>query len=62
MSEEPEFGFVYQCWRDGVYIGEATFTDDPVIGGNFLSQSVNPNGLLISTVYLPDSWVKVKSE
>lgn len=46
----------YHCWRDGKYIGEATYEDDHNVGPSFIKLSVSPNGELIHEVYIPTKY------
>jgi hypothetical protein len=55
-----EYGKKYLLWRDGEYIGEAVWTNDPNIGDNFIAQEEH-EGQVINMVYIADSWVE-KSE
>ena len=50
------YGKEYDLWRDGVFIGTATYTDDPNIGDCFLKDAINDTGELTNLVYIPDEW------
>lgn len=52
--EDPNliYGQKYSLYRDGKYIGIATWTKDENVGDSF--QAVNEKGVL--TVYIPDRW------
>lgn len=57
MTKHPLiYGKEYDCYRNGKFIGTATYTDDPNIGDSFLKQAVNSSGELVSEVLIPDEW------
>lgn len=45
------YGVKYHLWRDGVYLGTATWVDSPDIGDAFVRKV---NG--INDVYIADKW------
>lgn len=45
----------YKCYRNGEFICNATFTDDPNLGGSFLNMFVNKKGEVFYEVVLPDN-------
>lgn len=49
-------GKTYDLWKNGEYLGTATWTKDENIGDSFQSQEVSEDGELINLVYLPDAW------
>ena len=55
-----EYGKTYLLFRDGEYIGEAVWTNDPNIGESFIAQEKH-NGQVVNVVYTADSWVEKKS-
>lgn len=59
MNETPIVGRDYKLWRDGKYLGIATFTDDPNNGLCFLRAVVTKSGELAHEVYIADKWIKV---
>lgn len=46
----------YHCWRDGDYIGVATYVDDVNVGPSLISMSISPDGELIHEVYIPTKY------
>jgi hypothetical protein len=57
----PEYGKVYRLWRGGMFLGEATFVDDPNIGDSFV-RSISIDGVEAFEVVIADKWQEVKSE
>jgi len=50
------YGKDYHLWRDGKYIGIATYTDDPNIGDSFLKSKINDTNEECFEVYVADEW------
>lgn len=46
------YGKEYHLWRNGEYLGTATWTDDENIGESFIKQ--DKNGIM--TVFFADEW------
>lgn len=59
MTDEPIVGSDYKLWRNGKYLGIATFTDDPHNGLCFLRAVITELGQLAQEVYIADKWIKV---
>lgn len=51
------YGKEYDLWRDGDYIGTATYTDDPNIGDCFLKTIINDKGEKEFEVHISDQWM-----
>jgi len=49
-------GHEYNLWRDGEYIGHATWTIDKNIGPAFISKSDDEFGNSINEVFIADKW------
>lgn len=49
-------GNVYKIWRDGIYLGTATWMNDKNIGLAFTKIIVDENGKAITEVYNADRW------
>lgn len=49
-------GKQYLLYRDGKYIGIATWTQDENVGDSFQTQKVDKNGRLINNVWIADKW------
>lgn len=56
MNEDLIVGVDYKLWREGAYLGIATFTDDPNNGLCFLRAVVTKSGELAHEVYIADKW------
>ena len=54
---EREYGKTYLLWRDGSFIGEAVWTEDPNIGDAFIAQEEH-EGQMVNVVYIADSWTE----
>ena len=52
------YGSKYRLWRDGKYIGIATWTKDDNVGDSF--QVVDPLGRKPNQVYIADKWDLIK--
>lgn len=50
------YGKEYHLWRDGIYLGTATYTEDENVGDAFLKSVLNQQGEVISEVYIADEW------
>ena len=50
------YGKEYRCWKNGVYIGKATWTDDENIGDAFIRMAINNTDELAHQVLKPDEW------
>lgn len=50
------YGKEYRLWRDGKYLGIATYTDDENVGEAFLKSIINDTGELCNAVYIADEW------
>ncbi len=50
------YGKEYHLWRDGKYLGTATYTDDENVGEAFLKSMINDTGELCHGVYIADEW------
>lgn len=50
------YGKEYHCWREGKYIGKATWTDDENIGDSFIRMAINDTNELTHQVFIPDEW------
>ena len=48
------YGSKYKLWRDGKYLGVATWTKDENVGDSFQRPSETIKGL--STVFVADKW------
>lgn len=46
----------YHCWREGTYLGIATYTEDPNVGDAFIKLVVSSDGELVKAVWIPDKW------
>lgn len=57
MENDLEVGETYLLFRDGVFIGEAVWTNDKNIGHNFIGKETQ-DGKEVNVVYVADSWVK----
>lgn len=55
--DELEYGKTYLIWRDGEFIGEATWTKDDNVGDSFLAKELI-NDQEVNMVYFADSWVE----
>lgn len=53
------YGKSYHLWREGVYLGIATWTDDENIGDSFLSEFEYAPGMIGLEVYKADQWMFV---
>ena len=47
----------YELWRDGKYLGKATWTKDFNVGDSFQKQVVDEKGRIINQVFVADSWM-----
>lgn len=51
------YGREYKLWRDGEYLGVATWTQDDNVGDSFQGKRFDPNrGKDVNRVYVADSW------
>jgi hypothetical protein len=50
------YGKEYHLWREGEYLGIATYTDDPNIGDSFLRAVIDKDNEVVNEVYIPDEW------
>jgi hypothetical protein len=50
------YGKTYKLWRDGEYIGEAVYVDDPNVGESFIKEKQGENGETLMEVYVADEW------
>lgn len=50
------YGKDYHLWRNGKYIGVATYTDDPNIGNSFLKTKTNDTNEECFEVHVADEW------
>ena len=55
----PEYGKTYLLWRDGEFIGEATWTKDSNVGDSFIADE-EIDGKIHKVVYFVDSWTEKK--
>lgn len=60
-QDNPEYGKTYLLWRDGEFIGEATWTKDKNVGDAFIAQE-EMYGQLMTVVYFADSWTEKKQQ
>lgn len=56
MNDPLIFGKMYHCWREGLYLGTSTYTDDDNIGPSFQVMVVLKSGELAIEVVIPDQW------
>jgi hypothetical protein len=56
MIDELIFGKRYKLWREGEYIGTATWTEDHNIGNSFIELIVDADLGVVSKVYTADKW------
>jgi len=49
------YGKEYHIWREGKYLGVATWVDDPNIGEAFVKEIVE-QGIKMKEVYVADQW------
>jgi len=49
----------YHCWREGEYIGKATWVEDENIGDAFIRMTINDTNELVHEVFIPDEWIFV---
>lgn len=49
------YGKEYKLWRDGVFLGTATYTDDKIHGDVFL-KAVIQDKVLKNLVFVADEW------
>ncbi len=50
------YGKDYHLWRDGKYLGIATYTDDVNVGYALLKKTTNSEGEKCYVVYRADEW------
>lgn len=50
------YGAQYKLWRDGIYIGIATWTDDKNIGDAFTEEATDIKGRPCRFVFQADEW------
>lgn len=60
-NDKPEYGKTYLLWRDGEFIGEATWTKDNNVGDSFIADE-DIDGKMHKVVYIADSWVLKNEE
>lgn len=53
------YGKEYHLWRDGIYLGAATYTEDENIGDSFLRKVINATGEIVNEVYFADEWTLI---
>lgn len=58
-QEWPEYGKTYLLWRDGEFIGEATWTKDKHIGDSFIGKE-EIDDKIMTVVYFADTWTEKK--
>ena len=46
----------YHCWREGKYIGIATYKDDENIGDAFIVVGIDDSNEIVNQVFIPDEW------
>lgn len=51
------FNREYDLWRDGKYLGKATWVEDSNVGNSFQKQVVDDKGRIITQVFVVDTWV-----
>lgn len=60
MSEPRQdlliYGATYKLWRDGIFLGTATWTDDKNIGDSFQSEFTDDKGREAVNVFEADEW------
>jgi hypothetical protein len=54
------YGKDYHLWRNGEYLGTATYTDDEKLGNSFLRAVITKSGKFCHEVYVADRWERVK--
>jgi hypothetical protein len=50
------YGKDYHLWRDGKYLGIATYVDDKNIGEAFVRDGVTKSGEACTDVFIADEW------
>lgn len=50
------YGSEYHLWREGKYLGVATWTQDNNVGDSFQVETTNEAGDRIREVYTADKW------
>jgi len=50
------YGREYKLWREGKYLGVATWTQDNNVGDSFQVSIVDGSGIAIQQVYTADKW------
>lgn len=50
------YGKEYKLWREGKYLGKATWTEDNNIGDSFLKAVITTTGEMGYEVYWADEW------
>lgn len=50
------YGKEYNLWREGQYLGIATYQDDPNVGDAFIRVVLSEDGELVNEVHIPDEW------
>lgn len=56
MNDDLIYNRNYKLWRDGEFIGVATWTNDNNIGDAFISLTVDKKYGMIREVYQADKW------
>jgi hypothetical protein len=58
------YGSEYHLWRDGSYLGIATWTQDENVGDSFQESVLDEEtGLIIQHVFIADKWeLKIKNQ
>lgn len=50
----------YHLWRDGKYLGQASYVIDEIMGESFILPVVDEKGKLLQEVYVADFWTRVR--
>lgn len=58
-EQEPIYNQEYHLWREGEYLGTATYMHDENIGDAFVKQIVTEKGEIASEVYNADKWESI---
>lgn len=56
------YGKQYRVFRDGIFLGVATWTDDKNIGDAFLEEFTDRKGRPAFNVFQADEWELIPSE
>ena len=52
-----KYGDEYHLWKDGKYLGVATWTKDEKLGDCFQTSFIDETGRLLCEVYIADKWL-----